>query len=251
MKIAILGLGEAGSTIAADLVKAGLTVNGWDPQPKRVPPGVNLTVNDHEAITGAAIILSVNLAAVAAGVARSALPALTRGQVYADLNTAGPAAKQDIAEVVHPSGALFADVALLAPVVGRGLRTPALASGPGAKQFHDLLRPYGMPVTVLNGPAGDAAARKLVRSIFMKGFAAVVIETLEAAIRLDCEAWAREQLLTVIPDELLIDRFVEGSHTHATRRVHEMEAAADLLAEIGVESFMTKATLERLKKLAG
>jgi 3-hydroxyisobutyrate dehydrogenase-like beta-hydroxyacid dehydrogenase len=249
-KVAVLGLGEAGSAIAADLVEAGLTVDAWDPQPKRVPPGVNLTPNDHEAINGATVILSVNLASVAADVARSALPTLTKSQVFADLNTASPQTKRDIAEILHPSGALFADVALLAPVPARGLRTPALVSGPGAKRFHDLLTPYGMPVMVLDDQVGSAAARKLVRSIFMKGLAAVVIECLEAAERLECEAWTREQLLTVLRDERLIDRFVEGSRTHAARRIHEMEAAAELLIEIGVASYMTNATIERLEKLS-
>jgi 3-hydroxyisobutyrate dehydrogenase-like beta-hydroxyacid dehydrogenase len=251
MKIAILGLGEAGSAIAADLAAAGLTVEAWDPNPKRIPPGVTLTANDQAAINSADLVLSVNLASIAADVARSALPALTERQVYADLNTASPGVKRDIAEILRPSGALFADVALLAPVPGRGLRTPALASGSGAKRFHDLLTPYGMPVTLLDAPAGSAAAYKLVRSIFMKGVAAVVIECLEAAEHLDCTAWTREQLLTVIRDEALIDRFVAGSRTHAARRIHEMEAAAALLAEIGVASYLTRATIERLAALAG
>jgi 3-hydroxyisobutyrate dehydrogenase-like beta-hydroxyacid dehydrogenase len=248
-KVAVLGLGEAGSAIAADLVEVGLTVDAWDPQPKRIPPGINLTADDQAAINGATIILSVNVASVAAEVARSALPALTQSQVYGDLNTASPHTKREIAEILHPSGALFADVALLAPVPGRGLRTPALVSGPGAQRFHDLLTPCGMPVTVLDDQVGSAAARKLVRSIFMKGLAAVVLECLEAAEWLACEAWTREQLLTVIRDERLIDRLVEGSHTHAARRVHEMEAAAELLTEIGVTPSMTNATIERLKKL--
>jgi 3-hydroxyisobutyrate dehydrogenase-like beta-hydroxyacid dehydrogenase len=248
-KVAVLGLGEAGSVIAADLAEAGLKVDAWDPQPKCVPSGVNLTPTDQAAINGATVILSVNLAAVAADVARSALPALTQNQVYADLNTASPQTKREIAEILQSSGVLFADVALLAPVPGRGLRTPALVSGSGAQRFHDLLAPYGMPVTILDDQAGSAAARKLVRSVFMKGLAAVVIECLEVAERLGCEEWTREQLLTVIRDERLIDRLVEGSRTHAARRVHEMEAVAELLTEIGVAPSMTHATIERLKKL--
>lgn len=250
MKIAILGLGEAGSAIAADLAAAGLSVAAWDPNPKRVPSGVTLTTNDQAAINAADIILSVNLASVAREVARSALPALAKGQVYADLNTASPDAKREIAAILQPGGALFADVALLAPVPGRGLRTPALAAGPGAQRFHDLLTPYGMPVKLLDGPVGSAAAYKLVRSVFMKGIAAVVIECLEAAEQLDCEAWATEQLLTVIPDATMINRFVEGSRTHAARRVHEMEAAVALLAEIDVASDMTQATIKRLERLS-
>lgn len=248
-KVAILGLGEAGSAFAADFVQAGLTVVAWDPKPKYLPAGVNLAPNDHAVIDGADLVLSMNMAAVAAQVAASAAVVLTGSQVYADLNTASPAIKLEIAEILRPSGALFADVALLAPVPGRGLRTPALVSGPGAQRFHELLAPYGMPVTILDDRAGSAAARKLIRSVFMKGLAAVVIECLEAAEQLDCEAWTRTQLLTVIRDEPLIDRFVEGSRTHASRRVHEMHAAAALLADLGVASHMTNATIQRLMDL--
>ena len=249
LKVALLGLGEAGSALAAGLVEAGLSVDAWDPHPKRVPAGVNLTPNDQAAIKHADLVLSVNLAGVAAAVARSALPALTPSQLYADLNTASPDAKREIAEILRPSGALFADVALLAPVSTRGLRTPTLVSGPGAHRFHDLLGPYGMPVTILDDQAGSAAAHKLVRSIFMKGLAAVVIECLEAAERLDCQAWTREQLLTVMRDESLIDRFVEGSRTHAARRIDEMNAAAQLLTEIEVAPYMTHATIKSLENL--
>ena len=248
-KVAVLGLGEAGSIIAADLVKAGFAVDAWDPQPKRLPSGVKLTENDHQAINEADLILSVNLASVAADVARSAAPILTESQLYADLNTASPGTKRKIAEILAPSGALFADVALLAPVSARGLRTPTLVSGPGASRFHDLLAPHGMPVTMLDNQVGSAAARKLVRSVFMKGVAAVVIECLEAAERLGCEAWTREQLLTVIRDESLIDRFVEGSRIHAARRLDEMNAAAELLTEIDIAPLMTEATIKRLEAL--
>jgi 3-hydroxyisobutyrate dehydrogenase-like beta-hydroxyacid dehydrogenase len=215
----------------------------------RLPPGVNLTKNDHKAINGADLILSVNLASVAADVARSAVTILTASQVYADLNTASPGTKRNIAEILGPSGALVADVALLAPVSASGLRTPTLVSGPGANRFHDLLAPHGMPVMVLDDQVGSAAARKLVRSVFMKGVAAAVIECLEAAERLDCEEWTREQLLTVIRDESLIDRFLEGSRIHAARRIHEMKAATELLTEINVVPFMTNATVRRLKAL--
>ena len=38
--IAIIGLGEAGSAIAADLAAAGVMVRGFDPAPAELPAGV-------------------------------------------------------------------------------------------------------------------------------------------------------------------------------------------------------------------
>src|SRR5207344_3226702 len=60
MEVAVLGLGEAGGRIAADLVDAGVTVRGWDPAHDW--DGVT---NATDAVSGADVVLSVNAAAVA------------------------------------------------------------------------------------------------------------------------------------------------------------------------------------------
>src|SRR4051794_2732781 len=173
----MLGLGEAGGLIAADLRAAGATVRGFDPLPETRPDAATPTA----AAAGADVVLSLTTAAEALGAARSVLPVLRPGQVFADANTSGSALKEQLAALVTPTGAAFADVALMAPVIGRGLRTPAAASGPGADAFHRLVGPLGMPITVVPGPPGAAATRKLLRSVAWKGVAAVVNEALAAA----------------------------------------------------------------------
>ena len=44
-----------------------------------------------------------------------------------------------------------------------------------------MLAPLGADIEVLDGPAGLAAAKKLLRSVFYKSMAAAVVEALEAA----------------------------------------------------------------------
>ena len=187
---ALLGLGEAGTAIAADLVAAGATVRGWDPV-REAPDGVVPARDELDAVSEAEIVLSLNSAAVAVDAAAAAAPGLDADAVYADLNTAAPAVKRAAAEA---SGAAFADVALLGPVPGNGVHTPALASGPGAERFAAALEPLGMPVTGLGPEVGAASARKLARSVFAKGLAAAVGESLEAARRLGCEDWLHAEL---------------------------------------------------------
>ena len=72
----------------------------------------------------------------------------------------------------------FVDVALVGVVPSHRARDPALASGAAAERFAELFRPLGMPVEVVGPEPGDAAAIKLLRSVFMKGLAAAAIETL-------------------------------------------------------------------------
>jgi 3-hydroxyisobutyrate dehydrogenase-like beta-hydroxyacid dehydrogenase len=249
--IGMIGLGEAGSAIAVDLVAAGASVRGWDPV-AAVPEGVEAANDAAEAAAGAEVVMSANSAAVALDAARSAAPALREGQVLADLNTAAPALKRELAEVVGETGARFADVALIGPVPGNGLRTPALVSGDGAEAFAGTMGPLGMPVTVVGEQPGAAAARKLARSVFAKGLAAAIGESLAAAKQLGFEDWLYADLERTLEDAdaALLQRLIEGSRLHADRRVDEMEAAVGMLEEVGVEPRIASASEAWLRSLA-
>lgn len=246
MRIAILGIGEVGSTLATDLIAAGVEVSGWDPKPHNLPEGLRFAASNTEAVKGADLILSANVAAVAVDVAREVLTSLQAGQIYADLNTSAPAFKQEIDKLFADSPAIFADVAIMAPIKPQRIRTPLLTSGKGAEAFAELYTTFGAKITVLDAPAGHAATLKLIRSIFYKGIAAVVIEMLNAAERLDLESYARQQIMTILRDEDMIDRFVEGSRTHAKRRIHEMDAVIDLLKALELQSYSSAAARQHL-----
>jgi len=215
-------------------------VRGYDPAAPGDAPDAAA------AVEGADVVLSVNSARFAAEVAAGALPSLGDGAVYADLNTAAPRLKRELAGLV---GTRFADVALLGPVPARGIGTPALASGPAAQGFAGALGPHGMPVRVVSEEPGDAAAMKLVRSVFMKGLAASAVESVRAAEAAGQAEWLRDEIAAVIGRPLL-DRLLEGSRTHAGRRVDEMQAAGELLRELGVAPTMADASAALLTELA-
>jgi 3-hydroxyisobutyrate dehydrogenase-like beta-hydroxyacid dehydrogenase len=245
---AVLGLGEAGAVVARALAEAGWTVRGWDVRSGLAVDGVSVAGDLESAAADAALVVSLVTAASARAVAEQAAPSLAPGTVYADLNTAGAALKRELAAVVEPSGALFADVAVLAPVPGRGLRTPFLASGAGAARFAELLRPAGATVDVLPGPPGTAAARKLIRSVLMKGLAAALLEGDAAARAAGCEDWYLEDAARTL-DAARVERLLQGTRMHATRRLHELEDAAAQLRELGVEPHITTAAHAVIKEL--
>lgn len=260
-RVAVLGLGEAGAAIAADLLAAGAAVSGWDPAGP--PDAARLAAADAAAnfefaadtaaaVAGAPVVLSVNSAAAARAVAEEAAPALERCAVFADLNTGSPGLKRELAEAVEAEGARFADVALLAPVPGRGLATPSLVSGSGAEALIAALAPLGMRAEALGGRAGEAAERKLLRSVFAKGMAIAAVEALAAARAAGCEEWLWDQLVSTLSgaDEALLRRWVEGSRAHAGRRREEMEASAEMLASLYTPSRVTGAAREWFEQLA-
>jgi 3-hydroxyisobutyrate dehydrogenase-like beta-hydroxyacid dehydrogenase len=245
----VLGLGEAGSRFAADLVSAGVEVRGYDPLTVSAPEGVDQAGDPHSAVSASTVVLALTAASSALAAVESALPGLRAGSIYADLNTTSPALKRDIAALVARTGARFADVALLGPVPAGGLGTPALASGLGAQAFAEVLGPLGMPVEVISERPGDAASRKLLRSVFMKGLAASALESLCAAEAVGQASWLEGEIAAVISRPLL-DRLVEGSRRHAVRRLDEMEAARALLLELGVEPRIAAASSAILAELA-
>jgi 3-hydroxyisobutyrate dehydrogenase-like beta-hydroxyacid dehydrogenase len=253
LTVAVLGLGEAGSAIAADLVAAGASVRAYDPSAgarANCPAGVQGCENERAAVTGAHLVLNVNSAQDAPTALTNAAVRLGPDTVFADLNTASARAKQALAATA-PSGR-FADVALMSPVAGRGLRTPMLASGSGAARYAELLAPLGASVTVLDEPAGAAATRKLLRSVFYKGMAAAAVEALVAAQRAGLEEWLHEHLAEELgrADPGTIDRLVLGTRRHALRRSHEMQAATELLNDLKVPARIAAASRDLFTDLA-
>jgi 3-hydroxyisobutyrate dehydrogenase-like beta-hydroxyacid dehydrogenase len=241
--IAVLGFGEAGSLLARDLVAAGAAVRGYDPKVP-APAGVTDTGSDAEAVAGAALVLSVNAASEAVAALEASLDALSPGAIWADLNTAAPSVKQRLAETGGRRGIQVTDVAMMAPVPGNGLRVPMLASGDGADQVAKTLRGHGADIEVLAGPAGLAATRKLLRSVFYKGMAASIVESLEAARAAGLADWLTEHIAEDLArqDAATLARIVTGTRKHAVRRGHEMAAAAEMLTDLGVEPIMAAAS---------
>jgi 3-hydroxyisobutyrate dehydrogenase-like beta-hydroxyacid dehydrogenase len=246
--VAVLGLGEAGARIAADLAAVDVEVRGFDPLAASAPAGVDRVGDAVSAVEGATAVLVLTTAATALEVAESVLRGLAAGAIYADLNTASPALKRELAALVPEAGAQFADVALLGPVPARGLETPALVSGPGAVAFADVFGPLGMPVEIVSDRPGDAATLKLLRSVFMKGLAASALESLRAAEAAGHAPWLEDEIAELIGAPLL-ERLVDGSRRHAARRVDEMEAARGLLLELGVEPRIAAASMSVLAEL--
>ena len=250
-RVGVLGLGEAGRAIAIDLRDAGAAVQAYDPVAP-APPGVAGCPTEAAAAHGVDVVMSANSAEAAPDVLRAGRAGAAAGTVWADLNTGSPALKRRLAAMCDEVGLDFADVALMAPVPGRGLRTPALACGPGAARYAHLLVPLGANVDVLDAPPGAAAARKLLRSVFLKGLAAALVEALEAARAAGAEAWLRQNIIDELTaaDARTVERLEIGTYRHAGRRVAEMAATVDLLTELQVPPRISTASREWLEDLA-
>ena len=251
LHIAVLGLGEAGSIFANDLAAMGFSVSGWDPSPQRkLHESIRFAKSNADAAKDADIIFSVNLSSASEAIAKEVLPVLNNSKIYAEMNTSSPQKKIAVYEIIKPSGVQYVDVAIMAPVPPQGIKTPFLLSGPGAKLLKEKLEEFNLNMVVLSEIIGDASTKKLLRSIVYKGIAAVICEAMEAGKAFDEEDYIREQISAVIGgNNQLIDRFTEGSYTHAERRIHEMEAVMDMLKDKNIEPLLSTAAKNNLEKI--
>lgn len=257
IKVAIFGLGEAGSLIGSDIANAAkangteLQLFGFDPADVETPEGIVRQATATEAVTDADFILSFTGSVDATTAVNQAIDAISQSAIYADFASASAGLKRELANTASNAGFKFCDVALMAMVPGNGIKTPSMFAGNGAYGLKDLLSDLGMPIDIVSDNAGDAAERKLMRSVVIKGLAGLLIEALEGAHRAGCEEWLWKNLADEFTamDQSMLQRLVKGTGIHAERRFHEMEASAQQLTELGVEPLMTRSTVANLEKV--
>ena len=246
--VAVLGLGEAGSAFAAGMVANGAEVRGFDPADVAVPPGVTNCVTAAQAVEGADAVIALTHAAQALDAAQSAVGHLPAGAFYADFATGDPGLKREIAKLARDHGLRVIDGAVMNPVPLAGVATPVDVAGDEPEAFVTLMSPLGLRLTAVSTEPGVAATRKLLRSVLVKGLSALVIESMRAAETAGEAGWFRAHAFDLLSnlDRDYVARLVEGNVKHSVRRVHEMEAASELLRQLGEPPLTSEATRQVL-----
>ena len=260
-KIGFIGFGEAAFNIAKGLKGEGvLSISAYDKfrnvqpqaeliQKRATEAQVVLTQSLEDLVKTSDIVISAVSANVAVSLAKESAPYLKAEQIYADLNSAGPDTKVAVNEIIGPK-ALFVDVAVMGTVPGNGHKVPMLASGAGAERFVEKMKPFGMNLTWLDGPAGKASASKMFRSIFMKGFVTLLLETVVAGHQYGIEddvLASIEETLTAGPFLNIANGLIARGVIHAERREHEMDEVIATLKSLHVDSIMSEATKTKLR----
>ncbi|QRP47901.1 DUF1932 domain-containing protein [Amycolatopsis sp. FDAARGOS 1241] len=251
MKIAVLGLGEAGGRYAADLAAAGHDVAGYDPGPVETPPGVGRRTDPAHAVADVDAVFVLTPSRFSVELSRQVAPRARASVVWADFSSAAPAVMAEAGAVVAEAGRCFADVAVLGAVPLTGAKTDLLVSGPGADVVAEVFTALGARTDVVDGGPGAATARTLLRSVAMKGFAVVSSEAITAARAAGVETWLRTQISQQLAaGEVLLDRFLSGTVAHAERRSHEMRDAADYLHSLDAPAEMSTAAASAMERIA-
>ena len=258
--IALIGYGEVGQILAADLYAAGIRdIAAWDSRfhlPDSTPTRaardtghVHAAASMAAALTGRTIIISAVTAANCVSAAREAAASIASDAYYFDLNSVAPATRRAAAEVIEASGGRYIEAAVMSPIAPKRIASPMLIGGPEAAGFEVLARTLGFTgVQIFDVRVGRASAAKMCRSVMVKGLEALLTEALLAARHHGVEATVLESLRDLLPDadwERIASYMIGRSQQHGRRRAEEMREAAAAVAEAGVEPLMSLACAAR------
>jgi 3-hydroxyisobutyrate dehydrogenase-like beta-hydroxyacid dehydrogenase len=263
-RVAVIGFGEAGAILGAELARAGAVIATYDilvdaavTRPdllaRAAGAGVRAADTLAGAVMGADLVISAVTAASAAEVARHSASLLQPRQWFLDINSVSPDVKRANAALIEAAGAAYVEAAVMAPVPPQRLRVPMLLGGARAALLAPALAALGMNVSAVSAAVGVVSAIKMCRSVMIKGLEALAVECLFAARHYGAEnevlasldrsfpgmGWARE-----LPD-YLISRVAE----HGRRRAAEMREVAATVAGAGIEPLMSAATARRQDEL--
>jgi len=258
-RIALIGFGEVGQRLGADLRARGQTdLCAWDVlfvDPASAPSralgagAVRAARNAAEALTGAGVVISAVTAGECVAAARTAAPALAPGALYLDLNSVSPRTKSEAAAAVGACGGRYVEAAVMSPIGPKGVASPILLGGPHARAFRAAARTLGFDgAEVFSEVIGAASAAKMCRSVMIKGIEALLTESLLAARRYGVEDAVLTSLgdLLPLPDWPARSRYmISRSLQHGRRRAAEMREVAVTVREAGIEPWMSAACAAR------
>ncbi|TAJ72446.1 MAG: NAD(P)-dependent oxidoreductase [Phenylobacterium sp.] len=247
MRVALIGFGEVGQTLAQDLAgKAELAA--WDiALSVKVPSGVRAAASAPEAVRDAKVIVSAVTADQDLAAAQSVGP--LNGAFFLDLNSCSPGQKVASADAIHAAGGRYVEAAVMSPIGPKRIASPMLLGGPHARDFLEVAADLGFTgAKPYSETIGQATATKLCRSVMIKGVEALLTESMLAARHHGVEQAVLDSLsdLLPLPDwnrtaQYMISRSLE----HGTRRAEEMREAARTVEEAGVAGLMSRAIAQR------
>lgn len=256
-RVALIGFGEVGQTLGADLLRAGCQVTAYDPlfaDPVSGPSAAlhKITVTAAKsaafAVDDAELVISAVTAASDVDAAQSVAPGLEPGTFYLDVNSVSPATKLACAAVIAGGGGRYVEAAVMTPIAPKRIASAMLLGGPDAGEFISRARPLGFTGQVFAEEIGRASATKMCRSVIIKGVESLLCESLLAARHYGVEKQVLESLSDLLPVgdwEKVASYMVSRALEHGVRRAEEMREAAQTVREAGMEPLMASATAER------
>ena len=257
--IGLVGYGEVGRILAEDLRAAGVEkVLAYDIKfgtdadapllAHAAQHGVR-PMSSHAFLASAAdLVISAVTADQTVAVAVSSAPTFRPGAWFLDFNSASPGAKIAAAGLIDAAGGRYVEGAVMTSIPPYRIRVPLLLGGGGAAELAPLLERLGFAAKLASERLGVASATKMCRSVMIKGFEAMVIESFTAARAYGVEDAVVASLYETFPG---IDWEKQGAYffqrviEHGRRRSEEVREVAQTVREAGLTPWSSQGTAER------
>lgn len=265
MKIAFIGMGEAGSALvsgwgaerAGDIsaydIKLDEAATAGEIEARCEALDIACASSIEAALAGAEIVFSTVTADQAVRASEAGALFLPEGVFWCDLNSCAPSSKKISAEIIEATGGRYVDVAVMSPVYPKLNMVPLLISGPHAEAVAPVLEALPMALRIIEGPVGAASSIKMIRSIMVKGLEALTAECALAAVAAGVEDEVLGSLAKSHPgtdwDAQAAYNF-ERAIVHGARRAAEMVEVAKTLNDLGLPSYMAEATVRWQKRIS-
>jgi 3-hydroxyisobutyrate dehydrogenase-like beta-hydroxyacid dehydrogenase len=170
------------------------------------------------------------------------------GAWFLDFNSASPGAKRRAAALIDGNGGRYVEGAVMTSIPPYRIKVPLLLGGSGAGELAPLLAELGFNAKVASTELGIASAVKMCRSVMIKGFEAMVIESFTTARAYGVEDAVLASLKETFPG---IDWEKQGAYffqrviEHGRRRAEEVREVAETVREIGLTPWSAQGTAER------
>jgi 3-hydroxyisobutyrate dehydrogenase-like beta-hydroxyacid dehydrogenase len=256
-KIALIGFGEVGTTLAEDLLKVGAEVSAFDilfndansrPSKEAAHIPVHKALSAHDAVKDAELIISAVTAAADVEAAQSVIGGMPQGVFFLDLNSASPGMKITSQGIIESAGGRYVEAAVMTPIDAKRIASYMLLGGLHAEEFAERSAPLGFTGKFFSEKVGQASATKMCRSVIIKGVEALLSESMLAARNYGVEKIVLDSLSDLLPleDWDKVARYmISRALQHGTRRAEEMREAAKTVEESGIEPLMSLATAAR------
>ncbi len=196
MRVAFLGLGIMGRSMAANLAKAGHEVAVWNRTPGKEVGGARTAASPAEAAHGVEVVwMCVSDTKAVESVlfgAQGIHESLTEGMIIADSSTISPSATRQFAERVRSHGVQYVDAPMTGSKAGAESGTLIFMVGgdePAVEKLKPLFAAMGKKIFRM-GETGKGQATKLVMNLqialIYEGFAEAL--TLATKLGVDVEA---------------------------------------------------------------
>jgi len=196
MNIAFIGLGNMGAPMAANLIKAGHAVTGFDTQAR--PEGVTMAASAADAAQGADVVITMlPNGAILRAVADQVIPAMRPGAVLCDCSTVDVDSAKAVAQQAEAAGLGALDAPVSGGVGGAAGGTLTFMVG-GADAAFDTVKPLFDVMgqkAVHCGAAGAGQSAKICNNMIL---GVTMIATCEAFALADKLGLDRQKMFDVV-----------------------------------------------------